>query len=238
MPHESPQKPESLPTPFEALLSSLQDQWDYNVRALKQTGIIETFPESYSHGLRGLDGQEYSIPEVDDIQARLEAKREMLETKLEQGFTKLLIVPFGLPLAKLTTCFKELILRKFQAGQLISTDGTKLDLDINNPLYKYEDWTEDKLIYDIQRFDPKNHGGQTKTEILSTPNQAWQILLIQPELEIPAKGQGQIKAKRKPLEAGLSAEDCLKLTQTDPNYQNETGLSCTGPLSLDTSLVS
>ena len=27
------------------------------------------------------------------------------------------------------------------------------------------------------------------------------------------------------MEAGLSAEDCLKLTQTDPHFANETGLS-------------
>lgn len=224
MPHEHP-NPESLTTPFEALLASLKDQWDDNIRALAQTGILETFTESYTRGIRGLDGQEYPVPEPDEIQARLEAKREILDQKLQQGFTKLLLVPFGLPLAKLTLRFKQLIERKFQDGKLISADGTKLELDTNQPLYQYEEWTEDKIFYDIQKFDKKNHGGQTKTEILTTPNQGWQILLIQPESEIPAKGQGQIKANRKSLEAGLSPEDCLKLIQNDPNYKNETGLS-------------
>lgn len=212
-------------TPFESLLTSLKDQWDYNVSALAQTGILETFTESYTRGIRGLDGKEYPVPEPEEIQARLEANREMLDQKLEQGFTKLLLVPFGLPLSKLTLRFKQLIERKFQEGKLTSTDGTKLDLDTNQPLYQYEEWTEDKLFYNIQKFDTKDHGGHTKTEILSTPNQGWQILLIEPDLEIPAKGNGQTKANRKQLEAGLSALDCLKLTQTDPNYQNETGFT-------------
>jgi hypothetical protein len=210
---------------FETLLSTLKNQWEDNVRALVTTGILETFEDSYSLGIRGLDGLQYPVPEPEEIQARLEAKREILDQKLEQGFTKLLLVPFGIPLSKLTLRFKQLIERKFQEGKLISTDGTKLPLDTANPLYQYEEWTEDKIFYDIQKYDKQNHGGKTKTEILSIPNSAWQILLIQPELEIPAKNQGSTKANRKQLEAGLSPEDCLKLIQTDPNYQNETGLS-------------
>ena len=222
--YEHPTQPKS--PQFEALLKSLKDQWDNNVKALKDTGVLEIFTESYTLGIRGIDGKEYPVPEPEEIQKCLEENKEMLEKKMEQGFTKLLIVPFGMPLDKLTLRFKQLIEKKFKEGKLISADGTKLELDTENPLYKYEEWTEDKIFYDIEKYDKVNHGGHTKAEILATEsNSAWQVLLIEENEEIPAKGKGQTKGSRKQMEAELSAEDCLSLTKNNKNYANETGLS-------------
>ena len=225
MPHEIPQTIEKEKTPFETLLESLKNDWDYNIKAMAGAGILETFTESDTRGVRGVDGKEYPVPETEEIQRKLEEKREMIEKKLEQGFTELLLVPFGMPLSKLTLRLKQCILRKHEEGTLISTDGTTLELDVTNPLHKYEEWTEDKIYYDIQSFNKNNHQGKTKAEILSVPNSAWQILLVEPNLDIPAQDKGQTIGRRKQLEANLSAEDYLNLIQNDPQYQNETSYS-------------
>src|SRR3989339_1048233 len=70
----------------------LKEQYDSQVELLEQVGILK------EGALLGIDGKKYPIPTLEQIASRLFERHEELSTKHEQGFTKLLLVPFGMSL--------------------------------------------------------------------------------------------------------------------------------------------
>ena len=51
------------------------------------------------------------MPSYQEIRDLIREKKDVLEKKAEQGFTKLLIVPFGMKLDDLVEKYKELLLK-------------------------------------------------------------------------------------------------------------------------------
>ena len=49
--------------------------------------------------------------------------------------------------------------------------------------------------------------------------------MVEPEMLIPRQGKGEIKGGRKQLETGQTAEQYLKILQTDPQYTKEQALA-------------
>ena len=172
---------------------------------------------------------------------RIIAKKELLKTKSEQGFEKLILVPLGMPLSALISKYEQLLLEHHQAGMLQATDGSILDLDTDQPVYvwdgilkrdtqgkpTYEADKEGDLIYFPNAFDKAKHQGKTKTELLKEENgnQAWQILLLEDQPDLPAETKGKTINGRKQLEANQTPNDYLNTIQTQEQYQNEQGLT-------------
>jgi hypothetical protein len=215
----------------------IKEQWGSQVKILSKLGILETFPDSRQLGIRGIDGKQYPIPKPEEIMARLEANREMIQGKMEQGFTKLVMVPFGYPLDSLSDKYKKTILRHHKEGKLFATKEKPTDpdeplaLDENQPLWRWEEGyshcdTEDKIVYSPEEFLRGGHGGKTKKEMLtSDPSNGWQILLLEDMPNIPREGKGKQIGGRHQLETNKTSTEYLRLLQTGPEYKNESGLT-------------
>jgi len=137
----------------------LREQYTFQFNLLKEAGILK------EGVILGIDGNTYPIPTLEQIAMRLFERRETLHTKHDQGFTKLLLVPFGMSLDSLCETFKRFILRY---------KGSHPDfyLDINNPLWTWEDYQgadmgdSPNLVYYPQSFTKKRSWGKTKAQIL------------------------------------------------------------------------
>jgi len=200
-------------------LFELKKQYQEQVKVLIATGVIELLPETGKYGVYDVKGKECPIPSYDEILKRMEINSELLEKKREQGFGKLLLVPIKTPLSFLIDRTQDLIIKKHKEGKLLGTDGTKLELDKNMPIYVddiYKDAdVKGDMVYFPKKFDKQNHGGVTKAEL----EEAWDIMLIEDQPDLPAKGK-EIKG-RKQFDAGSSPEQYLKTIQTDKQYEGE-----------------
>src|SRR3989339_1355564 len=146
----------------------LREQYDFQVELLEQVGILK------EGAILGIDGNTYPIPTLEQIALRLFVRREILKTKHDQGFTKLLLVPFGMSLDSLQEIFKQFLLK-------YKRDNPDFDLNTNEPLWTWPRYQgadigdSPDLVYEPQSFDKEGHGGKTKMEILKgqeTPGQA------------------------------------------------------------------
>lgn len=195
---EKIEKAEKLKTEIEAKLASLKEQvnplerilhvreqYEKQRNILEQTGVLERL-SSGEMGIRGIDGKEYPLPTFREVQKRLRAKRELLQTKAEQGFTRILIVPQGMSLDALAKKYGELIIDHFKNGELLDSegnpitnlrkqgegDGPKNDATSDAeyyPVWKWEAYTnadtDERLVYYPKEFS-QNHGGKTKRDLL------------------------------------------------------------------------
>jgi hypothetical protein len=188
------------------------------------------------------------------VNQRFCKNKEMLDIKTDQGFTELLIVPFGMSLAKFTETMRKTLLAHYAEMPHYMNPNTKiadpkktklfapkknpqdpdkpLKLDTAKLLYVRESYidadTNGTLVYFPNVLTKENHGGQTKKEILMTTRQGFQILLIEQNPIIPAAGTNEIigtKQPRKRLAAGDTPDAYLETLQTQPEYKYEQGLT-------------
>jgi hypothetical protein len=232
---------------------NLKEQYLAQVKVLYQSGILENFlpdPEQGRDvpemGIVGIDGKEYIMPSYEDILDCLKdpEKRKLIEKKVEQGFTKLLLVPFAMPLSVLIQRYKDILLKTNKETGIKATDGSTLELNENDPIYVWEDLVQcdnpdtpkDKQIeYGVKTYDAKTkeeRGGQYKSELLQDPDNAWQVLLLENNPDLLAENKGQTITGRKQLEANQSPKAYLKLLQTREQYQGESGLTPEANLTL------
>lgn len=127
---------------------NLKEQYLAQVKVLYKSGILENFAPTSERpipemGIIGIDGKEYILPDYEDILERLKdpEKRELIEKKVEQGFVKLQITPFALPLSVLIERYKQTLLKINKEHGIKATDGTTLELDENNPIDVWEKLT-------------------------------------------------------------------------------------------------
>jgi hypothetical protein len=197
--------------PFEKLLN-LAAQYEGQKEVLGQIGLGKT---------ETLNGEHY--PTLDEIRERLLSKKEVMEKKIEQGFTKLLIVPFGMDLNLLAHHYGEALKIHAAAGKLFAEGdpNTPLELNEDEPVYVWEGYNNnDEPIYFPTTYDPNAHGGMMKPQAMSKFG-AWQIYLVE-ETPIPREGKGKELGKRKQLEANLKPTQYLEKLKEDA-YKDEVG---------------
>src|SRR3989339_2020033 len=131
----------------------LREQYDFQVKFLEQVGILE------GDAIVGIDGKTYPIPTLEQIASRLFEHRETLETKRDQGFTKLLLVPFGMSLRDLIGTFS------FFAS-LYSEAHPDFKLDRYKVIKLYGVWNTDHFQLSYFPKLEEKHRGYFKREIL------------------------------------------------------------------------
>ena len=216
--------------PFEKLTQEeVEKQYLAQIETLQAAGIIEPL-QSGQEGIKGIDNKGYVIPALETIMAQIAEKQEILAPKIEQGFTKLVLIPFAKDLGALIDGAKSRILEHKRTGKLLGANGDALDLDTSNPMYAWDryrnaDKLGGELVYDVNEYSA-NHGGKTKTQILSESSSTpgWQIMLVEDVPDIPRKDSPNTKTLggRKQLEAGKSPNEYLTIQKSDPDYANET----------------
>ena len=221
--------------PFEKLLN-LKEQYESQKAVLTSVGILEQL--SSGLGIKGIDGKEYPFPSLQEVTNRLKENKALIQTKESQGFKKLLIVPFGMSLDVLLDKYKATILeafsqtdpkKKLKAEKMNPSDPDEfLDLDTNQPCYVWDQYKNadatGSLVYRPSSFDKENHKGKTKTDLLTDPKEAWQILLVE-DKPIPTKDVAdETVNKRTRLKAGKTAEEYFNTLGKD-QYQGESGMT-------------
>ncbi|MDZ4260429.1 MAG: hypothetical protein U1A25_02080, partial [Candidatus Sungbacteria bacterium] len=186
------------------------------------------------------------MPSYEEIVKRMKENKEVLSTKIEQGFTKLLIVPFGVQINYLKMIYSNALLLHHARGKLFRTKkdpneaDVKLDLDKDNPFYTWDDLDREKLAYYPKKFDRNDHGGKTKEQLLAEEQTGWHILLIEDMPNIPRKkediktvgGRVQIDNTASSMRSYIhigeefpSADEYLRGLQESPIYLHEQGFT-------------
>lgn len=226
---------EQLYAPETALEKELRlhEQYESQKHILKTTGILETLP-SGQEGITGIDGQAYPYPAYDEVAERIKNQEAVLQEKAEQGFTKLLVVPFGMSLDQLLDTYKATILKHHKAGKLLATKKNPADpdepLELNNeePLWVWDQYqgadTDGRLVYYPAVFDAEQHQGKTKQTVINERG-AWNILLVEDLPNLPREGNGKTKHNRPQLEANKTPREYLDLLRTNAAYAHEQGLT-------------
>ncbi len=153
----------------------LQRQYESQKEILIKVGLLETLSTG-ELGIKAIDSQEYPYPTLEQIQQEMKKNKDLLKTKSGQGFTQLLIVPFGLKLSILIDKYRQVILNHYvdmpdpndPAKRISDPDKTKLftakanphnpkeqlvplELDTNQPLWVWEEYqdadTNGALLY-------------------------------------------------------------------------------------------
>ncbi len=220
----------------------LLKQYDSQVKLLTEVGILN------EGVITGIDQKEYPIPTLEQIAQRIFERRETFDTKHDQGFTKLLLVPFGMSLDSFQVVLDRFL---FSYKKSHPTFGLAINDFLSAPEYYQGADTggSPKLVYYPKFFDEKGHQGKTKMQILGgqEDNQnffpGWTIHLLQPSdpsnpdslgfAPIPRKGQGEKHGKDNPrfdLEAGKRPVEYLSIFQkfqNDPtsSYYGETSFT-------------
>jgi len=229
-------------------IPELQAQYESQIALLERHGLLETL-SSGKTGFKDIGGREQILPTLQEFSKRLSPEQKaLLEKKAQQGLTKVFLVPFGRELGTdqkgqdpqdpsnheyhhytgLLKTYAETLRFHHQQGTLLGTDGAKLNLDTNQPLWVWEKYAnadkKGKLAYFPKAFDPTNHQGETKAQIIQE-GRAWQLVITEDLADLPSEGKGQTIQGRKQMEANLTGHEYLNLLQTDPQYQGEQGLT-------------
>jgi len=179
----------------------------------------------------------FPFPTEAQIRAELMgSKKELYETKMKQGFTRIQITPI-IPLKKQIKALEQVALKHkdklFIAKKDKDEETITQELDQNQPVWIWgegyganhdADLTGD-LIYYPQQFNKENHQGLTKKELLqqslNTPFPGYIIELKQADPKISRKGTSQPIHNRAQFETNKSSEDSLEDLKTKEEYQGE-----------------
>ena len=201
------------------------------IKSLQEINFLET--KDNKLGLTAIDNNFYEVPTEEAIKNHF-LSIPNIKQKIDQGFTRLLIVPFGSSLDSLREKTSNLILKHKKENNLLAEDGSNLELNEEEPLYAFNDYINaDKsgeLLYFLERVGAENDYGKTKKDILfesssASPFPGYTILLIQENLSIPREGKGMVQAGRDQLEAGKSPDDYVDLLKANPVYSEERGMT-------------
>lgn len=213
----------------------LESEYRQTLRALNHTGVLSILPLSEKLGVIGVDGHEYPIPTVDEVQEVIDRSRKLVEAKKAQGFTKLQLTPLAAPLPTLLTRVEQELVRHAKEGKVFQSKRNPSDSDVvaqidtANPTWVWSAVrtaiTSDGISYFPKVFG-NNHGGKTKLEISGNPKicavPGWSVGLIEDRSTLPQAGQGQTLGGRKQLENNQSPNDYLKALQAS-SYRGESG---------------
>ena len=221
-------RPEAESTP--EALRPLLDQYEEQLQVLDDAGIVDRLPNG-KRGIVGVDGTEYVTPTPTEVERQVAERAEVLERKFEAGFTRLLLVPFGMPLERLTAAYGEAIKKAHSQGKLLDVNGEPLELDTDEPVWTWDEMkgvdVDGRLVYSPKEFTDDSHGGMTKAELLQaeqvTPG--WQVVLVEDLGNLPKEGEGKTIDDRPQLVTGRSPEDDLRELQSNPIYDEEVGLT-------------
>jgi len=230
--------------PFERLID-LGHQYEQQTEILRKLGILK-FLSDGQRGITDIHGKEHTYPSYREIITRMRAQKDIFIPKIDQGFTTLLITPFGMKLDDLIEIYRHGIITHYQEGKLFYTRQNPADeheplipvllhADYatnpdNAPLHVWDGYhnadIDGKLLYDVKAFspDPTKHQGKTKAQILTDTRRGFHISLIENLPNIPRSGNGHLIHGRPQLEAGKTPRDYLSLLGTPP-YDHEIGMT-------------
>jgi len=216
-------------------LYHLREQYAAQMELLERIGVLK------NHAITGIDGEIYPVPTLEQIAEHLcsPERKETFRVKRDQGFTKLLLVPFGMSLDIFIFTFRQFLLDyKKRHPSFARKDPAVIDItDVQNwdPFNIWDYFIKGdtghfpNLLYHPAGFDRNiDEDGETKTNILEKQKKdacstaGWRVLFLQPSdptnmdskgfASIPREKKGEIRGEdipRPDLEAGETARNYL-----------------------------
>jgi hypothetical protein len=196
---------------------------DYSryIRTFERIGIARTLSDKQL-GVIGADGREYPLPKQEQIIEIFKQNKDLIDEKKRQGFTKLLIVPYALPISTLIDITNAVILSHKIKEKLFQTKLNPQDPDESikndgfNPNWMMDNLEQkdfDSMIY-LPSFFSRDHKGKTKQEVINDPKicafPGWSIGLIENTPLLPGNREGKIIERRQQLETDLTPNDYLR----------------------------
>lgn len=208
-------------------------QYDEQVKILQESGLIYPLSDG-SLGFDGLDRKEHSVPSLVDITKPFLENPMLYKKKIDQGFNRFLLVPFGRQLRWLVNCYGVALLNHFVRlknpptpeqqrapdplkTRLFDSDGKPVSLNVNEPIIQVG------LEIGTPQFDGADRDGKlqyypsdfksrakTKEEILreqsDSPFAGWHILLAE---DFPFLPDGGRVTKGRRIESQQTLEEFL-----------------------------
>jgi hypothetical protein len=188
-----------VPLDHERLDATLRLQYDLQIQRLASLGLLDE--RDGELGITAIDGKRYPLPAFEVVLERLRAAH--LQEKLSQGFDTLLLVPFGLPLDRLTDAWRQGLRRNAAALRNVGAFNETV------PLCIWSRFRDESLVYDHRSFIA-GHGGRTKEQLLAAEGRGWDVLLVEGSLvNPPREGQGQTVGGRPQIGCGRSPAEYL-----------------------------
>lgn len=184
----------------------------------------------------GIDGMEYPIPTLDQIQELFDHNKDLAERKVRQGFIQLHLTPLAMPIPILIERGKVAIqthaasAKIFRTKQSSADPDTQIKVNTKSPVWVWERVRQvldsSRMIYYPQDYTPQGHQGMNKLEVIHNKQvcafPGWSVGLIEPLTILPQPGQGRLIGDRQQLDCGSSPREYLS-TMSAPAYQGESG---------------
>lgn len=161
---------------------NLKEQYESQLKVARKTGLFKGDAENQNAlPVIERDGKEYMMPDWCEVKRKLFRNYEMVKEKADQGFSKMLIVPFASSLKDFESELRWNIRIIEDNGRgVFSADGDRVrfkkdEEDLYPLTICYKD---DQLVYYPKKYDPKKHGGMTKDEVIDSRG-AWQICFVE-----------------------------------------------------------
>jgi hypothetical protein len=205
------------------IIDKLRVEYGFQMKTLSAFDVLERVPGVI---IVGIDGRNHRVPTLEQIDAGME---EYHFKKYRQGFTKLLLVPFGMPLSQLAQRAGKKDDPQIRVNFL---DNVRKPINQNPVDIQQWDITSDqsgKLVYYPKKFTPydaqnPSHGGKTKQEVIGAEG-CWQVLLVEPDAEIPREEEtAEARAGRERIRCNKSSKDYLNMLGNGM-YEMEEGMT-------------
>ena len=236
---------------------SIALQYKQQLDTLKAIGLLDS-TGSYVHTYTDHAGNHklvtYTIPTLAEIEQRLESKKDLLEQKSKQGFTRLLIVPNGLPLTTYIEKLKEATIkaakvRQVQVPDLDSDGKPKIDRQGNTvtktidqhyirdtqgkeAIFNISDLVDTNPVY-TDRSKWTSHG--VPEDQYTRDSNGFTVHMIEEDLDLPRANANITIGNRKRIEANQTPQQYIDLLKANPPpYQGESGMTTQDMLTLYT----
>ncbi len=203
------------------------------MKALQEIGFLEK--KQGILGFTAIDKKFYPAPTREAVKNYF-LTIPNLQEKMSQGFTRLLVVPFGTSLDTMLEKTGELIKKRAAAGTLSGPNGAITKINVQKPIWIFDTFvkadTKGTLLYAPNPMDDR---GVTKLEFLQgttrpviasrpqppPPFPGYHIFLAQQDLRIPRKDFGASVGGRDQIEAWQNPVEYAQLIKTNPAYAGE-----------------
>ncbi|MHB8105889.1 MAG: hypothetical protein ACYDH4_00460 [Candidatus Cryosericum sp.] len=183
----------------------------------------------------GIDGTEYPVPTHEQLKEVFARNKELVNRKMQQGFTRLQFTPIGMSALQLIDLMRSAIVRHAAEGRIYQTRRSRSDplvpvcVNAEKQVWIWDTLEQaldtDELVYFPQEYS-NDHRGQTKLEVINNRRicavPGWSVRLVENLRIMPEQGQGRTLGGRRQLETGYSPREYLQTLQTEP-YEGETG---------------
>ena len=213
----------------ETILKSFEQQ----VSILKERGLLTERNDEY--GIVAENGEWYPLPSIEDIQKKIETVKQdpTLREKVKQGFSELLVVPFGLSEKTMREALASSLQEHSESGTLKNILGETLHahkkVQVEVPRDFDDEEEREEIFYYPKNLDMNAHGAMTKEEVIQMSKAGdfpgWKVLLVEDLPQVPSQYEGKIIADRLQIEGGKRPVDVLEMMKTIPTYQHEQGMT-------------